>query len=473
MYFQIPLMVLVILPALEGLRPAWREAAANLGARTWQYWRYVGGPVLMPSFLGCVLLLFGSALSAYATAQALTSGTHPADPDPDRLVPERQRAGRPGERRQGAGPGHGADHRDRHGRSTRCCSGGRRNGCSNRRRSCAGEAGPGPHPVRPAAAQLPVWRWIILVLAGVYFVIPLYAALRFAGIARFRSVVHQAGFSARPDRCRSGSRSITTVLTLVLMVPTAIYVHLRLPRLRRLLESDHDPADRHPAGGADRRRAGGVAGLASRARRTCSPCVYVVLAMPFAYRSLDAGLRALDLKTLVEASNSLGAGWPTTLWRVILPNLRTALLSATVLTVALVLGEFTMASLDQYQTFPVWIVAFDQTSGPISVAASLLALFVTWIVAAADLDDRRPARPRRTGGGQVDLFSVARREPPGGPDDGERRRRRRRGHRGRGARRSRWPRAASGGAPVSLTSREPALRRGPGAGRADRGDRAR
>ena len=59
---------------------------------------------------------------------------------------------------------------------------------------------------------------------------------------------------------------------------------------------------------------------------------------------------------MVEASNSLGAGWPTTLWRVVLPNLRTAMLSATVLTVALVLGEFTMASLDLYETFPVWIV---------------------------------------------------------------------------------------------------------------------
>ena len=77
MYFQIPLMVLVILPALEGLRPAWREAASNLGAGAWQYWRYVGGPVLMPSFLGCVLLLFGSAFSAYATAEALTSGSVP------------------------------------------------------------------------------------------------------------------------------------------------------------------------------------------------------------------------------------------------------------------------------------------------------------------------------------------------------------------------------------------------------------
>jgi putative spermidine/putrescine transport system permease protein len=75
LYFQIPLMVLIILPALEGLRPAWREAAQNMGAGTWQYWRYVGGPVLFPSFLGCLLLLFGSSFSAYATAEALTGGT--------------------------------------------------------------------------------------------------------------------------------------------------------------------------------------------------------------------------------------------------------------------------------------------------------------------------------------------------------------------------------------------------------------
>src|ERR1700758_3559713 len=75
LYFQTPLMVLIILPALEGLRPAWREAAQNMGAGTWQYWRYVGGPVLFPSFLGCLLLLFGGSFSAYATAEALTGGT--------------------------------------------------------------------------------------------------------------------------------------------------------------------------------------------------------------------------------------------------------------------------------------------------------------------------------------------------------------------------------------------------------------
>jgi putative spermidine/putrescine transport system permease protein len=77
LYFQIPLMVLIILPAFEGLRPAWREASQNLGAGSWRYWRYIGGPVLMPSVLGCMLLLFGSAFSAYATAAALTSGTIP------------------------------------------------------------------------------------------------------------------------------------------------------------------------------------------------------------------------------------------------------------------------------------------------------------------------------------------------------------------------------------------------------------
>ena len=75
MYFQVPLMVLVVTPALNGLRPAWREAAENLGASKWRYWRHVGIPVLMPSVLGSMFLLFGSGFSAYATAEALTGRT--------------------------------------------------------------------------------------------------------------------------------------------------------------------------------------------------------------------------------------------------------------------------------------------------------------------------------------------------------------------------------------------------------------
>jgi putative spermidine/putrescine transport system permease protein len=79
-YFQIPLMVIVFLPALEGLREAWREAALSLGASTWQYWREVGAPLLAPAFLASALLLFANAFAAYATAAALVSQGSPIVP---------------------------------------------------------------------------------------------------------------------------------------------------------------------------------------------------------------------------------------------------------------------------------------------------------------------------------------------------------------------------------------------------------
>lgn len=75
MYFQFPLMLLIMIPAIEGLKRDWREAAENLGASTFQYWWRVGLPILMPSLLGTMLLLFGNAFGAYATAYALTGGT--------------------------------------------------------------------------------------------------------------------------------------------------------------------------------------------------------------------------------------------------------------------------------------------------------------------------------------------------------------------------------------------------------------
>jgi putative spermidine/putrescine transport system permease protein len=79
-YFQIPLMVIVFLPALEGVRPQWREATESLGGSTWQYWRYVAGPLLLPAFLGSLLLLFANAFAAYATAAALVSQGSPILP---------------------------------------------------------------------------------------------------------------------------------------------------------------------------------------------------------------------------------------------------------------------------------------------------------------------------------------------------------------------------------------------------------
>ncbi len=266
-----------------------------------------------------------------------------------------------------------------------------------------------PAPVTPGKKQrsYPVWRWTILTLAGLYFLVPLYAALKFAGFKAFPDVVHQTGFTAALALSLRLA-VITTFLTLILMVPTTVYVHLSLPRLRRMLEVVTIlPIVIPPVVLII-----GVLQIAPAGLKGTPDLLgleYVVLAMPFAYRSIDAGLRALDLKTLFEASSSLGAGWLTTLWRVVLPNLRTALLSAVVLTVALVLGEFTMASLDLYQTFPVWIVNFEQSSGPVSTAASLLALFVTWLFLMG-IVTMASRRARRRGGAEVALFTVGRQE---------------------------------------------------------------
>ena len=80
LYFQIPLMVLVFLPALDGVRPQWREATESLGGTSWDYWRHVAFPILTPPFLGALLLLFANAFSAYATAAVLISQGAPIVP---------------------------------------------------------------------------------------------------------------------------------------------------------------------------------------------------------------------------------------------------------------------------------------------------------------------------------------------------------------------------------------------------------
>ena len=272
-------------------------------------------------------------------------------------------------------------------------------------RAIESEAKAPPRPNR-RRGKLPLWRWAILVVTAVYFLLPLWGALRFSGISAFSGVVSQDGF-ASSLWLSVRLAIVTTAITLALMVPTAVYVHLRLPGLRRVLDSITIlPVVIPPVVLII-----GVLQITKVAPSLQeSPYLlaleYVILSMPFAYRSIDAGLRSLDLKTLTEASSNLGSGWVSTLWRVILPNLTTALLSATVLTVALVLGEYTMATLDLFQTFPVWIVVNDQVSAQVSVAASLLALFVTWLVLML-ITLLGTRQSRRRGGGEVTLFTAA------------------------------------------------------------------
>jgi putative spermidine/putrescine transport system permease protein len=252
------------------------------------------------------------------------------------------------------------------------------------------------------------WRVVVLALAALYFLLPLLAAAEFSfrvpgagyGLANWLAI------ATDPVLLTALATSlqiavVTAVVVLALVVPTAVWVRLAVPAVAGALES----ATILPIVIPPVVLIVGVLQVApSRLKSTpyLLALEYVVLAMPFAYRSIDAGLRALDLATLVEASRSLGGGWLVTLRRVLLPNLRSAVLSATVLTVALVLGEYTMATLDQYQTFPVWIVNFDQDDARTSVGASLSALIVTWLIllAISMLGGRRKragaARPSRS-----------------------------------------------------------------------------
>jgi len=250
------------------------------------------------------------------------------------------------------------------------------------------------------------WRLVVMLLAGAYFLLPIYAGMKFAlqdnsgrfSFYAFKALPSSAGFA---DAFWLSIRLafVTVVLSMVLMVPTAIYVHLRLPRVRRIVEFITILPIVIPPIILITGVLGSYPGWLKASPYLLS-LVYVVLAMPFVYRSLDAGLNAIDLKTLVEASRSLGASWFNTLRTVVLPNLRPSLLSAMVLCLALVLGEYTMATLDIWTTIPVWIVNFQQSDGHITTAASMLGLIGTWLLLTfiVSLDRSQSRRNRRKTG---------------------------------------------------------------------------
>ena len=166
------------------------------------------------------------------------------------------------------------------------------------------------------------------------------------------------------------------------MVPTMAWLHLRLPYMRRLVEGICLLPMAIPAVVI----ANGILGAFKSWPQaiTGSSWIlileYVILALPFTYRSLDAGLSAIPLTTMVEAARSLGASWPTTLWRVVVPNIRTSIASAGILGAALALGEFTIANLLLLNTFPIWTDQAGQQDGEVATTASMLILFLSWLL---------------------------------------------------------------------------------------------
>ncbi len=242
-----------------------------------------------------------------------------------------------------------------------------------------------------------LWRVFILVLAALYFLGPIAASIRFSlvqpngkdGLGNYTQVLHD-GVLAHALGTSLEIAGIGTAILLALMLPTVVWVRLRLPRIALLVESVSVlpiviPPIVMGAGLASLQKSAGASlqSLLFNSPLTGLTPFYVILALPFAYRSLDVGVRAIDLRTLVDAARSLGSGWFTLIVGVILPNVRTAVLTAASLSIALVLAEVVVAGTLLYDTFPVELVNQAQENTGLAVALSVLSLLITWLLLLA------------------------------------------------------------------------------------------
>jgi putative spermidine/putrescine transport system permease protein len=245
-----------------------------------------------------------------------------------------------------------------------------------------------------------VARLVVLALFAVFFLLPLYGMAEFStrGVGG-RTLDAWRQIFQDPDLVSAivislKLAALTVVLMLLLLVPVATWINLRLPHLRRLIEFICLLPLTIPAIVI-------VVGIApiyawvtyffGDSSLTLT-FVYAILVLPYAYRAIDNGLGAIDLKTLAEAARSLGAPWATVLARVVVPNIRGALVSASFLSVALVLGEFTIASLLNFNNMQVTINLLGKRNAPLSVAVSLAALlFAFFLLLALSFVGRRRA----------------------------------------------------------------------------------
>jgi len=247
-----------------------------------------------------------------------------------------------------------------------------------------------PPPAAPRRSRVPrpsLWRFGAVFLAALYFLVPLLAMAIFSLWAGGTSYDFSAyaQILSDPQFRETFGLSLqlaleTVLLSLGLVIPAVFWVNLRAPGLRNLLGILSTLSFVVPpivlVGGLSAFYKGPAWLIGTPQFLVVG---YVVLALPYTYRTLDTGMRAIDLSTLSEAAQSLGANWGTLLWRVVLPNIRSALLGATLLTLAIVLGEFTLANVLLFNTFAVYINHIGQTQGTPAAALSLLSLAITWI----------------------------------------------------------------------------------------------
>ena len=246
-----------------------------------------------------------------------------------------------------------------------------------------------------------VTRVVMLLLFGAFFVVPLLALLDFSTTDVLTKERTGAAWGDLFDNplMTEGIRTslllalLTVVGMVVLLVPTMVWVRLRVPGATRLVEFlCLLPLTIPPlviVVGLTNVYAW-VDYLVGDSALTLA-FVYVVLVLPYSYRSIDAALSAIDSTTLAEAARSLGAGWTTVIVRVIMPNIWPGVLSAAFVTVALVLGEYTISSLLHYNTLPVAIVLLGKSDAPTSMAAALGSILLAFVllILLSLLDRRR------------------------------------------------------------------------------------
>ncbi len=234
--------------------------------------------------------------------------------------------------------------------------------------------------------------WLAVLLGSLYFVLPLVATFEFSlrlkrdehSFEAYRIVLADPLF--QQAFIHSVILAIVTIiLGILIVVPTAYWVQLRLPKLRPVVEFITllplvIPAIILVFGYIRMYNTSSFLPLTQTALGTdlLLSLGYVALALPYMYRAVETGMRSIDVATLTEAAESLGAGWPMILAKVILPNIKSAILSGAFLTFATVIGEFTLASLLNRPTFGPYLQLIGAKRAYEPAALAIIAFAITW-----------------------------------------------------------------------------------------------
>jgi putative spermidine/putrescine transport system permease protein len=232
-----------------------------------------------------------------------------------------------------------------------------------------------------------VWSWFIMILGILYFFLPLVATFIFSLKAKLGVLSFQAytNVFSNPAFVYNFTASViwaslTIVVGILLFVPTAFLIRLRVPHLRSVVEFITLLPFVIPA----------IVLVFGLVRTFSQPpllivnspalliAAYVVLSMPYMYRSIDTGLRAIDVRTLTEAGQSLGAGWGSILFDIILPNIRVAILSGAFLSFAIVMGEYILAQYLAKPAFAPYMSYQMQQKAYEPAAMAIISFALTW-----------------------------------------------------------------------------------------------